>query len=211
MQIIHLETVDSTHSYLKEYLKHNAYTHPVCIVCDEQTHGIGSRGNHWSGVKGNLFFSFVVSKKELPEDLPLQSASIYFSFILKKILNKQGSKVWLKWPNDFYVKDLKVGGAITTMNKELVLCGIGLNLVEVSHDFGILDIKTDVNILLNEYFANVEKKIFWQEIFSEYVIEFQNSKKFQATINGQKVSLEGAILNNDGSIQINNEKVFSLR
>lgn len=211
MKIINLKTVDSTHSYLKQHLNTNGYSEPLCIVSEEQTSGIGSRGNSWSGVKGNLFFSFVLHKDELPLDLPIQSASIYFSFILKKVLENYGSKTWLKWPNDFYVKDLKIGGAITTMNKSLVLCGIGLNLVEVSQEFGILDIEIEINKLLNDYFANLEKKIFWQEIFSQYVIEFQNSKKFQATINGKKVSLEDAKLNDDGSIQINNEKVFSLR
>ena len=41
--------------------------------------------------------------------------------------------------------------------------------------------------------------------------EFQLSKKFQTTIDNQKVSLENAILNEDGSIQVNNEKVFGLR
>jgi BirA family biotin operon repressor/biotin-[acetyl-CoA-carboxylase] ligase len=37
------------------------------------------------------------------------------------------------------------------------------------------------------------------------------SKNFQATVDGIKVSLENAILNSDGSIQIENKKVFSLR
>ncbi len=38
-----------------------------------------------------------------------------------------------------------------------------------------------------------------------------HSKNFQATVDGIKVSLENAILNSDGSIQIENKKVFSLR
>ncbi|MFW3328905.1 biotin--[acetyl-CoA-carboxylase] ligase, partial [Aliarcobacter butzleri] len=56
-----------------------------------------------------------------------------------------------------------------------------------------------------------EKKISWKQIFSDFKIEFEKSKKFQTTIDNQKISLESAILNDDGSIQINNKKVFSLR
>ncbi len=38
-----------------------------------------------------------------------------------------------------------------------------------------------------------------------------HSKNFQATVDGVKVSLENAILNSDGSIQIENKKVFSFK
>jgi len=211
MKTIRLDKVDSTHTYLKEYIKTNGFTQSLCIVSNEQTAGIGSRGNSWSGIKGNLFFSFAISKQNLPEDLAIQSASIYFSFLLKKILEEKGSKVWLKWPNDFYVDDKKIGGTITTLSNNIVMCGIGLNLNFVSDEYGCLDIKTDINNLLDDYLINIEKKFFWRDIFREYVIEFQLSKKFYATINGNKVSLEQALLNQDGSIEINNEKVFSLR
>ncbi len=211
MKIIRLDEVDSTHTYLKEYLLHNEINELICIVTDMQTNGIGSRGNSWSGDKGNLFFSFAIKKENLPKDLPLQSISIYFSFILKLVLNKLSSKVWLKWPNDFYINDKKIGGTITTATKDVILCGIGLNMVSNCQEYGLLDIDIEQDKLLNSYLENIEKKLSWQDIFSEYVIEFQRSKKFQATIHGKKVSLEEAKLNNDGSIEINNEKVFSLR
>ncbi|MGE4382075.1 MAG: biotin--[acetyl-CoA-carboxylase] ligase [Arcobacter sp.] len=211
MKIIRLNEVNSTHTYLKEYIQTNGYVEPLCIVTDYQTNGIGSRGNSWTGKKGNLFFSFVISIYELPEDLPLQTISIYVSYILKSILKNLASNVWIKWPNDFYINNKKIGGTITNMSKNLVYCGIGLNLLEVEEDFGKLDIKVDVDNLLQNYFLELEKKISWKQIFSDFKIEFQLSKKFQTTIDNQKVSLEQAILNEDGSIQVNNKKVFSLR
>ena len=211
MKIIKLKEVDSTHRYIKDYITENGYTAPLCVLCDYQTEGIGSRGNSWLGKKGNLFFSFVMDKEFLPEDLPLQSSSIYFSYILKDILKDLGSKVWLKWPNDFYLDDKKIGGTITTVSKNLLYCGIGINLKNVSEDFGKLDINVVIDDMLKSYFFKLEKKIFWKQIFSEFKIEFQHSKKFQTTINNQKVSLQNVILNDDGSIQVNNKKVFSLR
>ena len=84
MKIIRLDKVDSTHTYLKEYIQENGYKELTAVVTEHQTNGIGSRGNSWSGLKGNLFFSFVLKKDKLPEDLPLQSASIYSKNYFKR-------------------------------------------------------------------------------------------------------------------------------
>ncbi len=147
----------------------------------------------------------------MPKDLELQSASIYFSYILKDVLSNEGSKLWLKWPNDFYIEDKKIGGTITTATKDLVYCGIGLNLINVSEDFGKLDIKIDSKSILELYFQTLKKESSWKQIFSQFKIEFLRSKKFKATLDNKKVSLENAVLNDDGSIEIDNTKVFSLR
>ena len=211
MEIRYLESVDSTHTYLKNYIKENGFTENLCIATQNQTSGIGSRGNSWVGTKGNLFFSFVLKQEDLPEDLQIQSASIYFSYILKDILKSFGSKLWLKWPNDFYIDENKIGGTITSISNGLVYCGIGLNLINVNSEFLKLDIKIDVKELFKLYFKNIEKKILWEDILKEYVVEFERSKNLYATIDNEKIPLLNALLNSDGSININNKKVFSLR
>ena len=211
MKIIYLDEVNSTHTYLKQYIKEHGYKEPTAVVTSNQTNGLGSRGNSWTGVDGNLFFSFVLSKNNLASDLLIQSASIYFSFIFKSILEDNGSSIWLKWPNDFYINEKKIGGTITTIKGDLIYCGIGLNLKKVSDDFGYLDISIDKEKILKLYFEKLTKELSWKQIFSEYKIEFQKSKKFQSTFQNQKVSLNSAVLNNDGSIDIDGEKVYSSR
>ncbi len=211
MEILYLNEVDSTHTYLKDYIKKFSFKNPIAIVTQNQTNGVGSRSNSWKGRRGNLFFSFVINKELLPVDLPLQSSSIYFSYILKNILNNFSSEVWLKWPNDFYIKNKKIGGTITNISGNLVYCGIGLNLNHVDKQFGYLDIDIDINKVLKLYFEELACKISWKHIFSKYKIEFQKSKQMGTTINNQKSSLEHSILNSDGSIYIDNKKVFSLR
>ncbi len=211
MKFIDLPSVDSTHTYLQKLIKEQGYVEPTCVVTQMQTSGIGSRGNSWQGKVGNLFFSFVLEKKDLPQDLEFQSASIYFSYILKEVLSSKGSKVWLKWPNDFYIEDKKIGGTITSIAKDLIYCGIGLNLLNVCDDYGKLDINTDRKEILTNYFKTLKKEYSWKQIFSDFKIEFEDSRKFKATLDGEKISLKNAILNKDGSITIDNKKVFSLR
>jgi BirA family biotin operon repressor/biotin-[acetyl-CoA-carboxylase] ligase len=211
MELLYLESVDSTHTYLKEYIKKNGFLKPIAVYTDYQTNGIGSRDNKWKGNKGNLFFSFVINKDSLPNDLAYQSASIYFSFILKEVLQQNGSKLWLKWPNDFYMNDKKIGGTITNLSDDLFYCGIGLNLEYISEEFGYLDIKIDNKNLLEAYFKELEKYISWKQIFSKFQVEFSSNKNYKTTINNEKKSIENAILNEDGSLLIDGEKVFSLR
>ncbi len=211
MQIIKLENVDSTQTYLKNYIKKNGYQNPLCILAKEQSDGIGSRGNTWLGEKGNLFISFVFAKNCLNEDLPLQSSSIYFAYILADILQKKGSKIWLKWPNDFYVNDKKLGGVLTTLSEDLIYCGIGMNLNFTSNAYGVLDLKINILSLLEEYFKSLESKISWKYIFSKFKLEFYKSKSFKSTIKEEKVSLADSVLAKDGSIIIQGKRVYSLR
>jgi BirA family biotin operon repressor/biotin-[acetyl-CoA-carboxylase] ligase len=51
----------------------------------------------------------------------------------------------------------------------------------------------------------------WKNIFSKYKIEFSFSQRFFAHIDGREVSLKNAILLDDGSINIDDKKVYSLR
>jgi BirA family transcriptional regulator, biotin operon repressor / biotin---[acetyl-CoA-carboxylase] ligase len=211
MKIIKLEEVSSTHIFLKEYISKNGFSNPIAVITNNQTNGIGSRENSWVGKKGNLFFSFVVAKSSLPNDLKIESASIYFSFLLKEILSDLGSKIWLKWPNDFYLEDKKIGGTITTLKNDLLFCGIGLNLVETSHFYGHIDIQFDTDFILKRYFQSITNNNEWKSIFSKFQIEFQSSKNFKTTINQEKVSLSDATLLEDGSLIIDNKKVYSSR
>jgi BirA family biotin operon repressor/biotin-[acetyl-CoA-carboxylase] ligase len=211
LQILYLESVDSTQKYLKELIKENKISLPYAVVANSQTDGIGSRGNSWSGVENNLFLSFAIPLKDLPKDLKLESASIYFSYILKETLEEFGSSVWLKWPNDFYINDKKVGGMITNLIKESLVCGVGINIAHAPSDFARLDIVLDRDELLESYFKNIEKKSLWKQVFSKYEIEFCKNENFYTHDKDLVISLRDASLESDGSIVINGERIYSLR
>ena len=212
MKIIYLDKVDSTQKYLKERLKQKKLISPVCIYSDFQTNGIGSRGNIWVGIKGNLFFSFSLKIKDLPNDLKIESSSIYFSYILKEILQNLGSKVWIKWPNDFYMDDKKIGGVITEVIKDDIICGIGLNLKNAPDGFGVLDIAVDKKELIEKFLKNLKNLVSWKQVFRKYEVEFYKSKIFLTNLDNKKqISLKDAKLLDDGSLEINGERIYSLR
>lgn len=211
MQILYHKSIDSTQKYLKKLIEEKKVLPPYAVVADSQTDGIGSRGNSWIGVKDNLFLSFAISLRELPQDLKLESSSIYFSYILKETLEEFGSSVWLKWPNDFYINDKKVGGMITNLVEETLICGVGINIADAPSDFSKLDIALDRDELIKSYFRNIEKKSLWKQVFSKYEIEFCKNQNFYTHDKDLQVSLRDALLQSDGSIVINGERIYSLR
>lgn len=211
MKITYLESVDSTQLYLKELISKKKVNTPYAVIANIQTNGIGSRDNSWTGIKGNLFLSFAISLDKLPDDLKLESSSIYFAYLLKETLNDFGSEVWLKWPNDFYIDDKKIGGMITNVIANTLVCGVGLNLVNAPEKFTTLDINISRDLLLKNYFTKIENMFSWKQIFSKYKIEFGRNQSFHTHNNNLKVSLEKAILQNDGSIIINGKRIYSTR
>lgn len=211
MDLHYFDSLPSTQTYLTEKIKKGELTSPVCVMAKEQTQGIGSRDNSWEGGNGNLFFSFALSLDALPKDLPLSSASIYFSFLMKKVLMKYDHSVWLKWPNDLYQDSYKIGGTITKKIDNILLCGMGINLKKNANAFKALNIDIEPNFLLKEYLAHLKVLPDWKHVFSQYRVEFERSRRFSTHINGVLKPLEKAILSEDGSLIIDNKRVYNIR
>lgn len=211
MEILWFEQLDSTQRYLIDALRSGQLEPPVAVATRDQPAGIGSRHNHWLNRPGNLFFSFVIRRRDLPGDLPLQSVSIYMGFLLVLQLRQSGSELWLKWPNDLYLNGQKIGGVVTQVSGECLVCGIGLNLLAPRAPFGALDIDLEPEKLLGDYLKNVTKYPLWKNLFSRFEIEFERSRSCQIKTDGGPLSLREADLNEDGSVTIESRRVYSER
>ena len=211
LQIVSLECVDSTQSYLKSALKERRLEVPVCVVTTSQSAGEGSRANKWIGIEGNLFFSFALARASLPADLPLASASIYFMFQLKETLAAKGSGVWLKWPNDLYIERKKIAGCITNIQGKTLVCGIGVNTLHAPDGFGRLDVVYDEETLLRDYFHLLEKSVSWKQIFRKYSVEFENSKRKTVANDSYKNLISNAVLQEDGSLLKDGKRIYGSR
>jgi len=211
LQILSLKSVDSTQKYLKQLVQQKKVQSPFAVTTKIQTDGVGSRNNSWIGLEGNLFLSFTIKLHELPQDLKLESSSIYFAYLLKEVLSELNSTVWLKWPNDFYIDNSKIGGMITNIVGNNIICGVGLNLVDAPDKFVSLDIKVEKEKLLKLFFLKIEKKLQWKQVFSKYQLEFHKNREFFTHNNSLKISLKDAILQNDGSIISDGKRIYSLR
>lgn len=132
-EIIRLEEVDSTNQYLKKLLREKYLEEGLAVVADYQTKGRGQMGNAWFSAKGkNLLFSVVIYPKnvEIKEQFLLSQIA---SLAIKSTLDQFINHVRIKWPNDIYVKDKKIGGMLIENNIratriQATIVGIGLNI-----------------------------------------------------------------------------------
>lgn len=109
--IIWLDETDSTNNYLKNYIP--ASDEKICVVvADYQEAGRGQGDNTWESERGqNLLFSIMVH----PLMVPVHSQfllSMAEGLALKEALDKYTDSITLKWPNDVYWKDKKIGGTL---------------------------------------------------------------------------------------------------
>ncbi|CAG9471121.1 biotin--[acetyl-CoA-carboxylase] ligase [Campylobacter upsaliensis] len=211
MQIVCIEKIASTQLFLCEQIRKDEIKQNTAIYALEQTSGVGSRDNAWISSRGNLHLSFCVREEDLPSDLPLASVSIYFAYLLKDLLAQKGSQIWLKWSNDLYLNDKKVGGVMSHKIGEFVVCGMGLNLKFAPQNATFCDVEIEIKELVEEFIKVLEKKFLWKQIFSKYVLEFEKSKKFSVHYEGKLYALKDALLYEDGSILLANKRVYSLR
>lgn len=210
MEIYWFDSLPSTQNHLEEAIREKKLFPPITIATENQTSGIGSRGNEWEGCPGNLFFSVAMHESDLPEDLLLESASIYFGYLMKEVLAELDSTVWMKWPNDLYSREKKLGGVITKKLGKIIICGMGVNTFSAPPNYGILDSKMPNSWVLAAFLEKLQKGCSWKEIFRKFAVEFEfnKSKNFPHT---SGVNLQQATLLDDGSLDIDGTKVYSLR
>lgn len=214
MEILKFKCLESTQLYLMENLRNGCLRAPIMVMADTQSGGIGSRGNRWENVEDGLYFSFAIPLSMLPQDLPLESTSIYMGYIFKEILNKNGAQVWLKWPNDLYVDSKKAGGVMCSKFLEDIIVGVGINLRVKNVCFGAVELKNKKETILEalvEILESKEKKFNWKQIFSKYSLEFSKNFDYGFHYDGRLVDMNEAILCDDGAILIENKKIYSLR
>lgn len=213
MKIVYVSTLSSTQNTLISQIKQDSIKSDTCIVAHSQTNGIGSRGNKWSNVEKGLYFSFAKSLKSLPNDLQSQSMAIFFAFIFMKTLRNLGSKIWLKYPNDLFLENDKIGGVICSVVGVYAVCGIGLNIKSnnfASIEANIGDSLQDSKSFLEAYFHALSQST-WSEVFNAYKLEFYKNQAFSFHYNNEILSLKNATLQSDGAIKINDKIFYNIR
>jgi len=132
--LIVLEQTPSTNDYLKEYLSNTTpRAEGTAIMANHQTQGKGQRGTTWLSAPGeNLTISFVLYPKQL-NPLSAFNLNMLVSLGIHAWASQLVDHVKIKWPNDIYVNNKKVGGVLieNQLNRGTIkssIIGIGINL-----------------------------------------------------------------------------------
>ena len=132
--IYHLErfqTLSSTNEYLKRLAESGA-PEGTAIIAEEQTAGKGRLGRSWASPKGGAWFSLLLKPPVSVEQAGCISILIAVS-LAKALREHWGVPVGVKWPNDLYVNNKKLGGILIELGShgkqiEWLIAGIGINV-----------------------------------------------------------------------------------
>jgi BirA family biotin operon repressor/biotin-[acetyl-CoA-carboxylase] ligase len=131
--IVRLELTDSTNNYANRQIRENTVPEGTVFLAYEQTMGRGQVKNGWESEPGqNLLFSIVL----FPEFLEIRQQFMLSKVValgIYKAMNKYVNSIKIKWPNDIYAGNQKLGGILienSIMNGLLKssVVGIGLNV-----------------------------------------------------------------------------------
>ncbi|MBF5059380.1 biotin--[acetyl-CoA-carboxylase] ligase [Candidatus Neptunochlamydia vexilliferae] len=128
---IHLESIDSTNTYAKNNYQNFDPKGWTRITATEQTGGRGRFNREWVSPKGEsiyLTYYFTMEK----EKADLGNLTQVLSLSIVKLLQKEGLKGEIKWPNDVLIGGKKIAGilaeTIDLQEKWGVILGMGINV-----------------------------------------------------------------------------------
>ncbi|MGA2824296.1 MAG: biotin--[acetyl-CoA-carboxylase] ligase [Bacteroidales bacterium] len=142
--LIELQTVDSTNFYAEELLKTQKVSEGTIIFAHDQTSGKGQGENNWeSEPRKNVTFSLVLFPKFLSpwqQFLLNKAISLGVLDFLAGVIIEQ--KLSIKWPNDIYAGNRKIGGILLQNTicgtlYESCIAGIGVNLNQETYNPGL--------------------------------------------------------------------------
>lgn len=156
--LVTIKQVDSTNSFLKNLLSNSKpVPEGTVIMAEEQYAGRGQQQNTWHSEPGkNLTFSILLKPHFLSVDAQFdlnRAVSLGVHDALQLIL---GDRLKIKWPNDIYYADRKLGGILieNTIQSGLLkdsVIGIGLNINQENFPPGASNATSVKQILQKDY------------------------------------------------------------
>jgi BirA family biotin operon repressor/biotin-[acetyl-CoA-carboxylase] ligase len=156
--LVTIKQVDSTNSFLKNLLSNSKpVPEGTVIMAEEQYAGRGQQQNTWHSEPGkNLTFSLLLKPHFLPVDAQFDLNRAVSLGVYDALHLLLGDELKIKWPNDIYYADRKLGGMLVENTiqggqlKDSVI-GIGLNINQENFPPGASNATSVKQILQKDY------------------------------------------------------------
>jgi len=186
-EIINLTDCHSTNEVALSMVRSGLAKEGTVIITPKQIRGKGQRGSLWESQPGyNLTFTMVFSPTFLSVDEQFM-LNMAVAIGIQEGLNRFVQGIKVKWPNDFYLYDKKLGGMLIENRLqgrflESTIVGVGINVNQT--DFSVKNAislknisgeKFDLNEILIEILERVEKQYLYlkSESFKSIMENYQ--------------------------------------
>ena len=212
-RIVHIDETDSTNRWLWSFLATDKYGQirrndfnevrkdirkdpcqfdaNIVVVAEYQTAGRGCGTNSWESERGkNLMFSVLIH----PEGIPARQQfhiSMAVSLAVCETLGQHIGDLSIKWPNDIYWRNGKIGGMLigNQLQGDVIkdsIIGIGLNVNQREFKsnapnpvslWQITGQETDRRQLLDDFLHSLERYLY-QDVRQQYLQMLYRRKGF---------------------------------
>ena len=177
MNIINLEEVDSTNSYVKANIF--GLSDRTVVISEKQSCGRGRFDRKWVDFgSGNLFMSIILKPSDCFNPV-YSNLTQYMSVVLCRILEDYGLEPEIKWPNDVLISGRKIAGILceTILSGSLlkgIVLGVGVNLNVDKDKLNLVKDReiTALNLELSREYE--DKKLFTEKLLREFFKNYDN-------------------------------------
>lgn len=145
-------SIESTSKYA---VKNQAsFSDSAIFISEYQTGGFGRFNRKWLSPFGKNIYCTLLETVNL-DISKLNGLSLVVSISIAKVLNRLGLDAKLKWPNDLFINNKKIGGVIVNISAEIndkakLFIGFGLN-VNMQNNQGIKQDWTSIKLESNKH------------------------------------------------------------
>ena len=177
-KIFYYEQTESTNDDIWTLLDKNKED-GILVIANNQTAGKGRGNNVWHANKGHdIVCSFLLKEKHNYQNIGIYSLLIPVG-IINGIKQTTNIPLTIKWPNDLFYRDKKVGGILIESKKidqSIYLnIGFGINVNSSICDFP-KEILNNLNSLKNIYKSEVQREPLLANILNS-IEKLLNNKK----------------------------------
>jgi|SRR3972149_490240 len=179
--IIYLKKVDSTNNFASQLIKSKKEKYEsldgTIVLAETQEKGRGRLERIWLSPSGGLWFTIILrtalKEKELPEVTLIAAYSV-----ASVIYREYGINAIIKWPNDIYFRQSKLGGILTEVEKindiVFLIIGIGINAnLDVADIAPLIKESTSIKIISG-------KDIEREQLLSKILLDFERNYGYYA-------------------------------
>ena len=173
MELLFLDTVDSTNKYAKEHLAE--LKDKTIVYSALQTAGRGRMQRKWNSNSGDNIYASIVLKpsKELKE--VYSNLTQYLSLVLAETIEDYNIYPKIKWPNDVRINGKKISGILAESvieKNELkgIILGFGVNLNCKKEDLEKIDQPaTSLNL---ETGMEIDRENFLKMVIDKFCLRY---------------------------------------
>jgi BirA family biotin operon repressor/biotin-[acetyl-CoA-carboxylase] ligase len=211
--------VGSTNALAIKLLADSTFQENFVLCAREQTGGMGRMDRKWYSPIGGLYFTLGFPNQKFPA-----SMTLFTGVVIHKVLSSTFPELAfsIKWANDIFINQKKVGGILTSAHDSGTVIGIGIdcnvqsmpdNLRQIATSLMLesgkrTSIKKLLKVILNTFENNFH--IFEEKGLSYFVDYFETfhqlSNKKIALYSGTK-QLTGIVrgITDEGALQLETE------